>query len=130
MGWLERVKQKASALQGETLALMLAYRHPSVPWYAKAWAALVVAYAFSPIDLIPDFIPLLGYLDDLILLPLGIGIAVKLIPAAVMTECRQQAQTHLAQSNPGKWQGTLIIITLWILGLVLVGWLVMRLISG
>ena len=76
----------------ETYALYLAYRDPRVPWYARVFAALVVGYAFSPIDLIPDPIPVLGYLDDLILVPLGIALAVRMIPTEILTECREKGR--------------------------------------
>ena len=81
-------KARRRQLQAEVYALYLAYRDPRVPWYAKAVAACVVGYALSPIDLIPDFIPVLGYLDDLVLIPLGIALALRMIPPAVMDECR------------------------------------------
>ena len=77
---VEYWKRQVKLLRADTYALFLAYRDPRVPWYSKAFAALVVGYAFSPIDLIPDFIPILGYLDDLILVPIGIAIALKMIP--------------------------------------------------
>lgn len=130
MGWIETLKQRAHALQSDTYALYLAYRHPQVPWYAKVWAALVVAYAFSPIDLVPDFIPVLGYLDDIILIPLGVGIAVKLIPPDVLAECRQNAAQALSQQRPGRWQGALIVAVLWLLGLVVVGFIIFRAIQA
>ena len=108
---LDKFKRAARALKADTYALYLAYRDPRTPWYAKAWAALVVAYAFSPIDLIPDFIPVLGYLDDLILVPLGIFLALKLIPDDVMAASRQKAQeSHGKPVN--RWSGALIIL-LW-----------------
>ena len=85
--WKERARQ----IKSEIYALYLAYRDPRVPWYARVFAACVVAYAFSPIDLIPDPIPVLGYLDDLVLIPLGVVLARKMIPADVLAECRQTA---------------------------------------
>lgn len=92
MGWLDGLKQRARALKAETYVLYLAARHPGTPWYAKLLVAGIVAYAFSPIDLIPDFIPVLGLLDDLVLIPLGIWCAIRLVPAAVLSECRARAQ--------------------------------------
>ena len=89
--FIERWRQQARKLKLETYALYLAYRDPRVPWYAKVFTLLVVAYALSPIDLIPDFIPVLGYLDDLLLVPLSIYIALKMIPGRVMQECREKA---------------------------------------
>ncbi len=92
MAWLDGLKQRARALKAETYVLYLAARHPGTPWYAKLLVAAIVAYAFSPIDLIPDFVPVLGYLDDLILIPLGIALAIRLVPAEVLAECRARAQ--------------------------------------
>ena len=86
-------KDRAKKLKTEIHALLIAYRDPRTPWIAKAWVLLVIAYALSPIDLIPDFIPVLGYLDDLILLPLGIALALRLIPADIMAEAREKAGT-------------------------------------
>ena len=83
---LETWKNRANQLKQEVFALWIAYRKPGVPWYAKAFCALVVAYAFSPIDLIPDFIPVLGYLDDLVLIPLGVALAIKMIPADILSD--------------------------------------------
>src|SRR2546423_2275266 len=92
-------KQQARRLKTETYALYLAYRDPRVPWYARLVAAGVVAYALSPIDLIPDFIPILGYLDDLILVPLGFALALRLIPAPVLAECRAAAEVKVAEGG-------------------------------
>ena len=92
MGWLAGLKQRARALKAETYVLYLAARHPGTPWYAKLLVAPIVAYALSPIDLIPDFVPVLGLLDDLLLIPLGIALAIRLVPPAVLAECRARAQ--------------------------------------
>ncbi len=89
VGW----KERAWRLRTEVRALRLAYRDPRVPWYAKWVLACVVGYALSPIDLIPDFIPVLGQLDDLILVPLGVLLALKMIPKEIMHECRERART-------------------------------------
>jgi uncharacterized membrane protein YkvA (DUF1232 family) len=104
----------AKRLKAETYALYLAYRDPRVPWYTKLFAACVVGYAFSPIDLIPDFIPVLGYLDDLVLVPLGIALAIKMIPPSVLAECRQQAKDRIA-SKPTNWLAAAVIIAIWLL---------------
>lgn len=101
MPLLEKLKHHATQLKRETFALYLAARHPGTPWHAKLFVAAVAAYAFSPIDLIPDFIPILGYVDDLILIPLGIMLAVKLVPPAVLAECRARAQVVMANGKPG-----------------------------
>ena len=112
---LERLKAKAKVIKRELTALYLAYRHPEVPWYAKLFTAIVIGYALSPIDLIPDFIPILGYLDDLILIPVGINIAVKMIPDHVMIECREQA-VELEKKLPGSsWIAAVVILIIWIL---------------
>lgn len=84
---LEKLKQRARHLKVETFALYLAARHPRTPWYAKLLVAGIVSYAFSPIDLVPDFIPVIGYLDDLILVPLGLALAIRMVPDPVLTEC-------------------------------------------
>ncbi len=109
---IARWRQRAGLLKRETYALYLAYRHPDVPWYAKLFAACVVAYAFSPIDLIPDFIPVLGYLDDLLLVPLGITLALKMIPPDVMAACRDQARA--AEGRPVHWAAAVIIVAIWV----------------
>ena len=108
-------------LKKEIRVLYLAYKHPGVPWYAKAFTALVIAYALSPIDLIPDFIPVLGYLDDLILIPLGIAAAIRMIPQNVLEECREQAEEVFKEEKPKNWTVGIIIILLWaaFLGLIL-----------
>ena len=117
-------KQKASGLQLDTYALYLAYRDPRVPWYARVWIVVVLAYAFSPIDLIPDFIPVLGYLDDLILIPLGVLVALRMIPSQVMQECREKARaSQLADEPSFKWMGA-VVIAIWVLVLLAIGiWL-------
>lgn len=119
-------KTKAQKLRNELYALYLAYRDPRVPWYAKAFAACVVAYAASPIDVIPDFIPVLGYLDDAILVPLGIYLALKMIPEAVMEECRQKTRVAMARRHPARWIAAAIILALWLLLAALAGTLLLR----
>jgi len=112
---LARWKRRVARLKHETLALSLAYRDPRVPWYAKLFAAGVIAYAFSPLDLIPDFVPVLGYLDDLILVPLGVALALKMIPPEVMAESRIRAQETLSQDRPTNWIAGALVIALWLL---------------
>ncbi|MBD2112670.1 YkvA family protein [Nodosilinea sp. FACHB-141] len=97
---LQKLKQQAKRLKTELYALYLAYRDPRVPWYARVFTACVVGYAFSPIDLIPDPIPILGYLDDLILVPIGITLALKMIPLEVMAECRVRSQSTTQRNKP------------------------------
>jgi uncharacterized membrane protein YkvA (DUF1232 family) len=117
---LSTIKTWARNLKRDSFALYLASRDPRVPWYVKALAVAIAAYALSPIDLIPDFIPVLGYLDDLILLPLGIWLAISLIPDEVMTECRTNAAAAL--QRPVSRAGMIAIILLWIGGALALIW--------
>ena len=107
-------RARVAALKRETLALYLAARHPRTPWYARALVAAIVAYALSPIDLIPDFIPVLGLLDDVLLLPLGIGLALRLVPADVMAECRTRAATAFAEGKPVSRSAAVAIVVVWL----------------
>jgi len=117
------LKKRALILKSETYTLYLAYKDPRTPWYAKIFTGLVVAYAFSPIDLIPDFIPILGYLDDLILVPLGISLALKMIPQEVMAECRQRAQEEMSAGKPVNWAAAIVIILVWVgLAILCIRW--------
>ena len=109
-GW----KAKAQKLKLEVYALYIASKDRRVPWYARVVAVVVVAYAFSPIDLIPDPIPVLGYLDDLILIPLGIALVIKLIPAEVMQDCREKAALTMQAGKPKNWVAGGIIILIWV----------------
>ena len=111
---LGKFKQRARALKHETVALYFALRDARTPWYAKIFAAFVVAYAFSPIDLIPDFIPILGLIDDLIIIPAGIRLVVRLIPPKVMEEARLTASAKNPERSVG-WIGAGIIILVWLL---------------
>lgn len=115
---IERWKETVKKLKREAHALVLACKDPRTPWYAKLVAGGVVAYLFSPIDLIPDFIPVLGYLDDLVLVPIGIAIALRLIPPEVMADCRVAAQA--ASERPANRVAAAVIVGIWIL-LVVVG---------
>ncbi|MFB9263854.1 YkvA family protein [Bradyrhizobium erythrophlei] len=119
---LSSIKAWARDLKRDSYALYLASRDPRVPWYAKALAIAVAAYALSPIDLIPDFIPVLGYLDDLIILPLGIWLAIALVPDAVMAECRARASA--AAGRPISRAGMVAIILVWIAGAIALVWAV------
>ncbi|HEY0734816.1 MAG TPA: YkvA family protein [Herpetosiphonaceae bacterium] len=130
MSTIERWKQRARSLKTELYAIYLAYRDPRVPWYARVVAACVVGYAFSPIDLIPDPIPILGYLDDLILLPLGIALALRLIPPPVMAECREQAREAMREGRPTNWIAAGVIVAIWLLLAVAAILLVSRMIQG
>jgi uncharacterized membrane protein YkvA (DUF1232 family) len=110
-------KQRARNLKREVRAVYLAMRDPRTPWYARLLAVAVVAYAFSPIDLIPDPIPVLGYLDDLVLLPLGIALTLKLIPSEVMAECRLQVgeTQRVAPQRLAPIIAAAVIVAIWIL---------------
>ena len=127
ISFLQMWKQRARTLKREIYALYLAYRDPRTPWYGKVFAALVVAYAFSPIDLIPDFIPILGYLDDLILVPLGVAIVLRMIPSEVMADSRAKAEEVLRAGKPVSWVGAVIIGVIWLLLAGLAIWFIARL---
>jgi uncharacterized membrane protein YkvA (DUF1232 family) len=127
---IERWRLGARRLKRETYTLYLAYQSPATPWYAKVFAIGVVAYAFSPIDLIPDFIPVLGYLDDLILVPMGVSLALKMIPPQVLADCRAEAETTLAQGQPTNWWAALAIIAIWLLLAAIFLLLMLRVLSA
>ncbi|MDN5376370.1 MAG: hypothetical protein PWQ39_1411 [Thermacetogenium sp.] len=122
---LERWKHEARKLKANVYALYFAYRDPRVPWYAKVFVACVVGYAFSPIDLIPDFVPVLGYLDDLVLIPLGVALALKMIPKPVMDDACSKANN--LSHKPKNWVAGVIIIVIWFCLIVLFFRLVTRL---
>lgn len=108
------LKQRARSLKSETFALYLAARHPETPWYAKLLVGGIVAYALSPIDLIPDFVPILGYLDDVILIPVGISLAIKMIPPPVLDECRLRAEEARLNGKPRSRVASAVIIISWV----------------
>jgi uncharacterized membrane protein YkvA (DUF1232 family) len=112
-GMLARLRDWAYRVKRDVVALYLATRDPRVPWYAKAVAACVAAYALSPIDLIPDFNPVLGYLDEVVILPLGIVLAVRLVPPDLMAEFRQEADRR--RERPASRAGAAMIVVLWLL---------------
>jgi uncharacterized membrane protein YkvA (DUF1232 family) len=124
--FIETWKARASQLKVEVYALYLAYKDPRTPWYAKVFSALVVGYAFSPIDLIPDPIPVLGYLDDLVLIPLGVYLALKMIPPEVMVECRLKAREVMAQGKPVNRVAAAVIVLVWVGVVVVIGVMVWR----
>ncbi|MCC3414452.1 MAG: DUF1232 domain-containing protein [Microcoleus sp. PH2017_29_MFU_D_A] len=111
---MQSLKQAARQLKKETYAVYLASTDQRVPWYARVLAGVTVAYAFSPIDLIPDFIPILGYLDDLIIVPLGIWLVIKMIPPQVLAECREKAAAEIERGKPINRTATAVIIAIWI----------------
>jgi uncharacterized membrane protein YkvA (DUF1232 family) len=113
-----------SVLKQDTYALYLASRDRRVPWTAKIVLIVVVAYALSPIDLIPDFVPVLGYLDDMVLVPLGIALAIKLIPADVWEECKAEASTRLDSNLPSSRAATIVIVTIWFAAACVIAWVI------
>jgi len=125
--WKDRLRDWARRLKSDVVTLWFCTRHPRAPFIAKALAMALVAYAFSPIDLIPDFIPVLGYLDELILLPIGIWLILKLVPQDVLAECREQAARWLEkkQTQPRNHIATaliaVLIIVFW-LGMLWLAW--------
>jgi len=114
------LRRWARAIKRDAVALWIAARDPRVPWYAKATAAAVAAYALSPIDLIPDFVPVLGYLDDVVIVPLGILLVVRLIPRDLMTEFREDAARREGMSK--SYAGAAVIVLLWVAAAVLLLW--------
>jgi uncharacterized membrane protein YkvA (DUF1232 family) len=123
----KRWKQWARTIKRDAHALYLAARDPRVPWYAKALAIAVAAYALSPIDLIPDFVPVLGYLDDLIIVPAGIALVVRLIPPAIMIEHRAQALA--ARDRPVSRTAAAAIVAIWLLAIAVTAWALSRTLS-
>jgi uncharacterized membrane protein YkvA (DUF1232 family) len=121
---MNRLQTWARIVKRDAFALYLAARDRRTPWYAKALALCVAGYAFSPVDLIPDFIPVLGYLDELLLLPLGILAVVKLIPSDLMVEYR--AAAALAVERPISRTAMAVIVSIWLISIALAGWLAWR----
>lgn len=121
---LASIKTWAKTLKRDAHALYLAARDPRVPWFAKGLAIAVAAYALSPIDLIPDFIPIIGYLDDLIIVPLGIALVVRMIPPDVMAEHRALADA--AQDRPVSRTAAASIVAIWVVSMIAFGWLAYR----
>jgi len=120
----DRWKQWARTIRRDVHALYLASRDPRVPWYAKGLALAVAAYALSPIDLIPDFIPVIGYLDDLILVPLGILLVIRLIPPNVMAEHRDLAEA--AQDRPVSRTAAAVIVGVWVAAAAATAWFIWK----
>jgi uncharacterized membrane protein YkvA (DUF1232 family) len=124
---MEHLKAWARALKRDVIALWLAARDPRVPWYAKAVAGAVAAYALSPIDLIPDFLPIVGYLDDLLIVPLGVWAASRLIPEPVMIDLRIKA---LEQGKLTSRAGLVAVVAIWLASIALAVWLVLTSSTG
>ncbi|KNY09702.1 membrane protein [Achromobacter piechaudii] len=130
MNILERLNAWARRIKRDGLTLWFAGKHPRTPWHAKAVGIFVVAYALSPIDLIPDFIPVLGYLDDVLLLPGLIYLAIRLLPPDVLAQCRTQADAWMSEAHakPRSRAGAVVIVALWLAACVVAGlWLMRRL---
>ena len=124
--WKDRVQQ----LKAQVYALYLAHRDPRTPWYARVFTAIVVSYALSPIDLIPDFIPILGLLDDLVLVPIGLTLALKMIPEDVMVESRVAAMELASNGKLISRGAARVIITIWLVSAIIFGLYVLRLYQG
>jgi uncharacterized membrane protein YkvA (DUF1232 family) len=127
--FIDQWKVRALQLKAEVYALFLAYKDPRTPWYAKVFTAIVVGYAFSPIDLIPDPIPVLGYLDDLLLVPLGAFLAIKMIPPQVMEESRANAKEAMKHGKPVNKLAAAVIVLVWVgvlVGIGVVGYRMIR----
>src|SRR5918998_4977820 len=123
---LETWKRRARQLSAQTYALYLAYRHPRTPWYAKAFAALIVGYVFSPIDPIPDFIPVVGLLDEMAVVPIGVFLAAKMIPQEVFEECKEQAREVAEGEKPVSRIAAVVIVAAWLLCVALAVFLALR----
>jgi uncharacterized membrane protein YkvA (DUF1232 family) len=114
MKWVKAIKEKADGIKKDTYAIYFAYRDPRLAWGPRLFAACVVAYAFSPIDLIPDFVPILGYLDDLIIIPAGIAISIRIIPPEILADARKKAAISLQEKKPENWVAGILIILAWL----------------
>ncbi len=119
-------KRRARQLSAQTYALYLAYRHPRTPWYAKVFAALIVGYVFSPIDSIPDFIPGVGLLDEMVVVPIGVLIAAKMIPRQVMEECQEKAREVAEGEKPVSRVAAVVVVAVWLLCVALAVFLAVR----
>ncbi len=125
-----RLKNWAEILIQETMALYFAYRDPRTPWYARLFTAYVFARTVSPVDLIPDFIPVIGYMDDLILTPVGIWLAIKIIPKDVLEDSRNKArETSISNRSSGNWYIFLVIL-FWIIFIAAIGWAIFPIIHN
>jgi len=124
MKFSDNLKAWARRIKRDGVTLWFAGKNPRTPWYAKALGVFVVAYALSPIDLIPDFIPVLGYLDDVLLLPVLIWLAIRLLPPGVLAECRSQAEEWMQANGarPSSRAGAILVVSLWV-GSAVAAWL-------
>lgn len=110
-----KLKEKLKQIKSKTATVYVAIKSPKTPWYAKLIGALVICYALSPIDIIPDFVPVLGYLDELLLIPLGVFLTMKLIPKDLWDEFKEEAKTIWKNGNPEKWYYAIPIVLLWLI---------------
>jgi uncharacterized membrane protein YkvA (DUF1232 family) len=124
--YLDAWKRRARQLSAQTYALYLAYRDPRTPWYAKVFVALVVGYVFSPIDPIPDWIPAVGLLDEMVVVPIGVLIAAKMIPRQVMEESREKAREVAEGERPASRVAAVVVVALWLLCVALAVFLAVR----
>jgi uncharacterized membrane protein YkvA (DUF1232 family) len=123
---LEAWRRRARQLSAQTYTLYLAYRHPRTPWYAKVFAALIVGYVFSPIDPIPDFIPGVGLLDEMVVVPIGVLIAAKMIPPDVLAECREKAREVAKGEKPVSRVAAVVVVAVWLLCVAVAVFLALR----
>jgi uncharacterized membrane protein YkvA (DUF1232 family) len=123
----ERLKLWARSIRRDVHAIYLASGDPRVPWYAKVFAISIAAYALSPIDLVPDFIPVLGYVDEVIILPLAIMLVIRLIPPDIMDECR--AAASIAIDKPTSKAGAALVIAIWVLLTATAAWVTYRVLT-
>ena len=123
---LKTWKRRARELTAQAYALYLAYRHPRTPWYAKVFAALVVGYVFSPIDPIPDFIPVVGLLDEMVVVPIGVALAAKVIPPDVFAECREKARGVAEGEKPVSRVAAVVVVAVWLLFVAFAVFLALR----
>jgi len=126
---MEKIKQRVKQLRNETYTLYIACKDPRVPLHVKILISLIVGYVFSPIDLIPDFIPILGQVDDLILIPLGIAIVRKMIPQAILDECRLKSKEILDQEKPKNWTTSIIVTLIWLLIILVIVIVIIRVVK-
>ncbi len=126
---LMNLKERAQQIKRDIMTLYFAFYHPKTPWYSKALIVFIIGYALSPIDLIPDFIPIFGYLDDVILLPLGINLIIRTLPEIALVECRRKACEYTGK-RPASIAGAIVIVGIWLLLLTLAAKIVVALITS
>lgn len=120
MKLIDKLKKRAESVKFDIIAISLSIKDKRTPWYAKCMIAFTISYALSPVDLIPDFIPILGYLDDLVILPILITASIKLIPEDVLADCRFKAQENIKITQRSGWITAIVIIIIWLTIIVLI----------